>query len=137
MTKFRTGRSGNPAGRPRGIEDKRTALRALLDPHAPKLIAKIVAKALKGDTTALRICIDRLIPPIKARDSAINIGKIDGTLADRGKAVFDALSEGRVSPDEASSLMQALAAQARIVVADDLERRIKALEDHRNKSARK
>ena len=136
MTKFKTGRSGNPKGRPKGIEDKRAALRSLLEPHAPKLIAKAVAKALKGDTTALRICLDRLIPPIKARDAVINVGKLDGSLADRGKAVFDALSEGRVSPDEASALMQTLAAQARIVEVDDLERRIKSLEEHKNAPAR-
>ena len=64
---YEKGQSGNPSGRPPGIRDKRTALRALLEPHAPALIAKAVEMAKAGDATALRICLDRLIPPAKSR----------------------------------------------------------------------
>jgi hypothetical protein len=63
---FTKGQSGNPAGKPKGAKDKRTELRALLRPHAEDLVAKAVELAKAGDTTALRICIDRLIPPIRA-----------------------------------------------------------------------
>jgi len=59
---YQKGHSGNPAGRPPGLPDKRTVLRELLAPHAEALVAKVVALALAGDTAALRICIDRLIP---------------------------------------------------------------------------
>ena len=62
--KFKPGQSGNPAGKPKGVKDRRTELRALLVPHAQELIDKVVALAKAGDTTALRILIDRLIPPI-------------------------------------------------------------------------
>ena len=39
------GESGNPAGRPAGIKDKRTAMRELLLPHAEELVAKVVEMA--------------------------------------------------------------------------------------------
>ena len=59
MAKFAKGQTGNPAGKPKGAKDKRTELRALLDPHKEALAAKGVELALGGDTTALRSCIDR------------------------------------------------------------------------------
>lgn len=128
MAKFQKGQSGNPAGKPKGARDKRTELRALLEPHAEKLINKVVALALEGDTTALRICVDRLIAPVKPRDVPVNMGKIEGSLADQGRTILGALSGGSITPDEAVSLMQAVAAQARIIEVDEFERRISRLE---------
>lgn len=63
---FKAGQSGNPKGRPKGSKDKRTELRELLEPHAPELIQKAVDMALGGDVSALKMCLDRLIPPIKS-----------------------------------------------------------------------
>ena len=129
--KFLPGRSGNPRGRPKGIEDRRVALRALLEPRAPQLVEKVVQKALKGDVGALRLCLDRLIPPVKARYETVSL-PLGGTLADKGNAVLDAAARGELSPDELSMLMQAINAQAHIVKVDDLERRVKELEERRN-----
>ena len=92
MSKYSIGQSGNPKGRPKGIPDKRVALRALLEPHAAKLVQKVIAKALKGkgDTTALRICLDRLIPTVKPRNETVRFPTSGGTLADdiRGDGVL-------------------------------------------------
>jgi hypothetical protein len=128
MTTYQKGTSGNPEGRPPGIQDKRTALRPLLEPHAEELVQKVVDLAKQGDTTALRICIDRLIPPVKAKDTPVEIGSLEGALADQGRTVLGALSAGTITPDEANALMQAVAAQARIIETDELEKRIAALE---------
>jgi hypothetical protein len=126
--KYQKGESGNPAGRPKGIPDKRSALRTLLEPHAEELVQKVVDLAKQGDTAALRICIDRLIPAVKAKDTPVEIGDLDGSLADQGRTVLDALSTGTITPDEANALMQAVAAQARIVEVDELEKRVAELE---------
>jgi hypothetical protein len=125
---FSKGESGNPAGRPPGIPDKRTALRKLLDPHAETLVQKVVDKALEGDIAALRLCLERLIPPAKSRDAPVDVGPLSGSLTDHGRTILTALSEQRITPDEASALMQAVAAQARIIEVDELEKRIAALE---------
>lgn len=125
---FQPGESGNPAGRPPGIRDKRTALRELLEPHAADLVAKAVEMALAGDGTALRICIDRLIPLIKARDEPVAVPALAGSLSERGHAVLDAVARAELTPDQAATMLQALAAQARIVEVDEIERRVAALE---------
>lgn len=125
---FKKGQSGNPAGKPKGARDKRTALRDLLQPHAAELVEKVVALAKAGDTTALRMCIDRLMPAIKAKDAPISINGLSGTLTEQGQAVLAAMAAGDITPDEASTVMQAIAAQVRIVEADELEKRIAALE---------
>jgi hypothetical protein len=126
--KFKKGTSGNPAGKPRGAKDKRTALRALLEPHAEVLVKKAVALALSGDVSALRICIDRIIAPVKARDMPVHMEALTGSLTEQAQKVTCALTGGTLTPDEASSVMQTLIAQARILEIDDLDRRLKALE---------
>jgi hypothetical protein len=133
--RYKKGRSGNPAGRPPGIADKRTELRALLAPHADALVKKVVALALEGDTTALRLCLDRLIPPAKPRDLPVKLSGLGETLADQGRRILGAAADGDITPDEAGALMQAIAAQGRLVEIYELERRIAALEDQRPSTA--
>jgi hypothetical protein len=124
--RFQKGQSGNPAGKPKGAKDKRTELRALLQPHAEALIQKAVDLALAGDTTALRICVDRLIPPI--RSDVVTLPGLEGSLAEQGKAVLEALARGEITPDAAATILQAIVSQARVVEADELERRVAAIE---------
>lgn len=127
--KYRKGQSGNLQGRPKGIQDKRVALRALLEPHTPKLIDTVVRKALKGDMRAARILLDRIMPPLKTRDEPVEIGTLAGSVTDQARAVIEAVGSGRITPDQAASLMAAVSAQARIIEVDELERRVKAIED--------
>jgi hypothetical protein len=68
---FQPGQSGNPNGRPKGIVDKRAELRGLLEPHAKEIVEKLIESAKAGDPTALRLCIERLIPRVKP-DTGIN-----------------------------------------------------------------
>ena len=126
---FEVGSSGNPAGRPPGIRDRRQAMRDKLATHADELIAKVVELAKAGDTAALRVCIERLIPPAKAKDDPVDLPELKkDALGDCGKAVLTALAEGRITPEESATIMSALYAQVRVVEATDLEQRIAALE---------
>jgi polyhydroxyalkanoate synthesis regulator phasin len=131
---FKSGSSGNPAGRPKGAKDKRTAIRELLEPHIPKLIKKAVTLALKDDTAALRLCLERVMPPLRATDRAIELSGLIGTLAQQSKRVVEAVAAGEISPDQGATLMQTLSAQARIIEVDELERRIAALERRNSES---
>jgi len=132
--RYEKGESGNRAGHPRGIKDKRTALRALLEPHADELVANVVEMAKAGDTTALRICIDRLIPPAKAREEPVTLPLSNGSLAEKGQAVLTALGEGAIAPDVATAILQGIAVQARIVEVDEIEKRLTALEGKHGRS---
>ena len=65
---FRRGESGNPAGRPIGARHKATIVaEALLDGEAEGLTRKVLEMALAGDTVALRLCLERILPPRRER----------------------------------------------------------------------
>jgi hypothetical protein len=128
MPKFRPGQSGNPQGRPKGIQDRRIAARALFDARRDELVAKAIELALAGDTTALKLCLDRAVPAVKPQDVAVTLPFFTGTIADQGRQVLAALTRGDLTPDHAASVMATVAAQARIVEVEELERRVAALE---------
>src|SRR4051794_17225119 len=66
--RYSKGTSGNPAGRPAGSRNKSTLLsEEMLQGQAPAIIQKAIDLALKGDTTALRLCLERICPPRKER----------------------------------------------------------------------
>ena len=65
---FEKGRSGNPAGRRPGSRNKATlAAAALLAGESEALTRRAVELALAGDPTAMRLCIERLLPPCRER----------------------------------------------------------------------
>lgn len=135
MAKFKKGESGNPAGKPPGAKDKRNVLRELLQPHAAALLQKAVDMALGGDPTALRMCIDRICPTLKAEALPVTSAlPTTGTLADQAAAIYKAATAGEITTDEAAALMQLVSAQCRIVEITELEARLSALErgDHGN-----
>jgi hypothetical protein len=77
--RFQPGVSGNPAGRPKGAKNKSTlAAEALLDGEAEALTRKAVEMALRGDTVALRLCLERLMPPRRDRPVAVRRGRHQG-----------------------------------------------------------
>jgi hypothetical protein len=98
------GVSGNPAGRPRGSRNKATlALEALLEEGAEPLISKAMTMALAGDTAAMRLCLERILPA--RRDRLIhldlppigNAKEISGALS----TILTAIGEGQITPGEA------------------------------------
>ena len=133
---FRKGQSGNPTGRPAGIRDRRVAMQDLLVPHAPELIAKVVEMAKAGDAAALRICLDRLIPPVKSKDDPVTLPGMTGSPADNARRVVKAISDGDLTPEEGVSVLQVIANQVRIIEADEIERRVAALEAAAGKKVR-
>ena len=71
-------------------------------------------------------------PRLANVDKPIQIEPLTGSLSDHGRTVLAAVSAGKITPGQASSLMQVLSAQARVVEASELEKRIAALEASRN-----
>src|SRR5437588_12578730 len=65
---FERGRSGNPAGRRTGSCNKTTeAAAALLAGESEALTRRAVELALGGDPTAMRLCIERVLPACRER----------------------------------------------------------------------
>ena len=132
MAKFKPGQSGNPRGRAKGSKDRWTEFRELLEPHAEDLVTKAVELAKEGDTTALRLCLDRLIPPIKPRELSVQLDGFTGSLTEQGQGILETMARGELTPTEATSLLQALVAQGKIIETDELVKRVAALEARRD-----
>ena len=98
---FTKGKSGNPQGRRKGVPNRRTELAKMLDPHAEALIAKMIELALEGDVTALRLCMERLIPKASRESTGIEFQKDPSKLKDD---ILRAALEGRISIDDAERL---------------------------------
>lgn len=129
MGRFVKGQSGNPAGRKKGVLDRRTQARELFAQHRDELIATAIRLALSGDATALRMCLDRVVPALKPAATALILPPLPSDLAGQGSAVLSALGAGEITPEEAATVIGALAQQARIVETTQLDLRISALEE--------
>ena len=63
---FAPGQSGNPAGRQFGSRNKRTILvEKIFEDRAGGLATKAIDLAQAGDPAALRVCMDRVAPPLR------------------------------------------------------------------------
>jgi hypothetical protein len=133
--RFRKGNSGNPAGRPLGARNKATEMAEfLLDGQAEALTRKAVECALEGDSIALRLCLDRIIPPRRGRTVRLDgLSPIRGA-ADLGHtmaAITTAATGGAITPGEAAELARVVEIFVRAVETSDFERRLRQLEDRR------
>ena len=106
------------------------AIEILLEGQHELLTAKAVELALMGDTTALRLCLDRLAPARKDSAITIDLPKVRSAkdAIEASSLVLSAVAEGMVTPDEAGRLMALLAAHIDILEAGDHEQRIAELE---------
>ena len=133
---FSKGTSGNPSGRPPGSRNHATLLmESLLEGEAEQLTRKAIELALAGDITALRLCLERLMPPRKDRPIHLilppveNVHQISLAMA----KVFAAISEGEITPTEAEVVSNILATHKNVLVAQDYERRLEDLERRMSK----
>jgi len=132
QTKWPKGTSGNPQGRPRGARNRTTlAVQALLDGEAEKLTRLCIKRALKGDPVALRLCIERLLPPMRVRSIQLTISPpttIHEIVPAMGQVVR-AMSEGNINPQEASILIDMFSRFQNAIEGSDIEGRVVALEE--------
>ena len=91
---------GNP-GKPKGSRHKATqAVEALLEGQSEALTQAAIDKALEGDTTALRLCLDRIAPPRKDAPISFDMPEIETPTdaANAARAILKAVADGDVTP---------------------------------------
>jgi Family of unknown function (DUF5681) len=128
---FQKGRSGNPGGRPIGSRNKTTlAVDALLDGEAETLTRKAIEKAKDGDMAALRLCLDRIAPARKDRPVTFSLPSIErvSDAAQASAALLAAVSQGEITPSEATELGRLLETYVRTLEITELEQRLNKLE---------
>ena len=120
---------GNP-GRPKGARHKATqAIQALLDGEGEALTRKAIELALAGDATALRLCLDRILPALRERPigrASAAVGSQDAVAA--SAALLAAVAAGEIAPGEAREVGRLLELHLKAVAQHELGVRMAALE---------
>lgn len=127
--------AGNP-GRPPGARHKATqAALALLEGEADSLSRKAVNLALEGDTTALRLCLERIAPPRKDAPVVFDLPSMQ-CAADAARAAGEIVrnvATGELTPTEGAHVMGLIETYRRTLETTELETRLSALEAEVNK----
>ena len=123
--------SGN-SGRPKGARNKKTlAIESLIEGQAEALTQTAISKALEGDGLALRLCIERTAPAPKDKSVSFPLTDIKNSM-DASKAancVLKAVSEGELTPIEATRVMGLIDSYRRTLELTEIEERLPSLGD--------
>jgi hypothetical protein len=113
-------------------------MESLLQGQAEQLVQKTVELALAGDITALRLCLERLIPPRKDRPINLSLPAIENVqhISLAMTRVSTAIGEGEITPMEGEVLSNVLAAHKAVLLTGDLERRVDELEQRMSQTTR-
>jgi hypothetical protein len=129
---FAPGTSGNPAGKARGTRHKATRVAlALLSGEVDGLARKAVELALPGDVTALRLCLERLVPPCREAPVTLDLARLE-TRADASRVLSVLLAEagrGEVTPGEAEKLARLVSEHHKAVQLTEIEERLRGVEE--------
>ncbi len=100
--RFVKGKSGNPAGRPKGSKNKITLmklalegdLRVQLQRDAAEILSKAIELAKQGDQAMIKLLVDKMIPTSKSLDDEptkekvqVFIGRLDERLPVSGRVI--------------------------------------------------
>lgn len=126
-------RKGNP-GRPKGARHKSTlAVLALMEGEAETITRTCIEAAKAGDMTAIRLVLERLLPPAKERPLKLTLPEVqtaDG-VAEAQATILKAVAAGEILPGEASTLTGIVESRRRALETHELEQRILALENRK------
>jgi len=118
-------------GKPKGARHKATmAALALLDGEAEALSRQAITLALEGDTTALRLCLERIAPPRKDAPVTFDLPPMQSAAdaAQAAGAVLNAVADGDLTPTEGAHIMALVETYRRTLETSELEVRVVALE---------
>ena len=123
--------SNGNVGRPKGSRNKTTiAIENLLEGQAEALTQTAISKALEVDSIALRLCMDRIAPPMKDKPVVFPLPRMHGAVdaSEAAGSVLRAVSDGELTPIEATRVMGLIENFRRTLELTDIENRMKALE---------
>ncbi len=132
MGKFQKGKSGNPSGRPKGRTNPILASIKREFGGEPEFWEHIAKAAKDGDQNCLNLLAARVRPPFKARSICVELDIKGDSARDYTSGVLSAVAGGRLPPDEAASLLNAILAGDRLEKLEELEQRVNQLVERHN-----
>ncbi len=129
--RFPPGFVANPHGRIRGSRNRNTQnMIDLLEGQGEAISGKLIDLALAGDKTALRLCIERLIPRRKSLPLNLVLPPLNtpSDVANAITAVIDAASYGEIDTDQARAMAAVLDARRKSFETIELEDRLTLIE---------
>jgi hypothetical protein len=133
---FQKGRSGNPKGKAKGTKNRATlAAEHLLHCDLDNICRKLIEEALTGNMQAIKLVLDRVLPPKRDRSIDVRLPKLQ-TADDAVNAmslIIDAVGSGNITPIEGEAMSRIVDAFVRAVQAHDIEKRVSLLEEVRAK----
>lgn len=132
-TRGRPFAAGNP-GKPKGARHRVTlAAEALLDGEAEALTRKAIEMALAGDGTALRLCLERIVPARRERPIRFKLPllRTAGDASVAMAAIIVGVAAAKVTPGEAAELAKLVEAYLKAIEANEFDQRLRALEGKR------
>jgi hypothetical protein len=102
----------------------------LLSGEAEALTRAAIDKALNGDTVALRLCLDRIVPVVKDMPLDVELPKVD-SITDLAKFTGDLLNKvatGEIGPSEAEKIVKIVSGHVQALQLSEFETRLTELE---------
>lgn len=123
------GPSPNPAGRPKGIVDRRGKVAQALRAEGVEVARVVLDAALAGDMQAAGLVLNRITPTLRAQSDMVQF-KFDASksIAQQIEQVLAAVATGEVPPDIGQQIIASIGTLANVRATEELERRIAELE---------
>jgi hypothetical protein len=130
---FVKGQSGNPSGRPKGVGDRRTAIRKALEPYKDEVILQVIDKAREGDNDMIKLFFSYCFA--KPKSEAVNLD-VDtrGITSKEGirdvvSDVLDAALKGELPDDQGKAIASLVKTVSDIDTRIEDSKRLDAIEE--------
>ena len=130
---WKKGQSGNPAGaEPSAAGRVARTLMVATDTVREQLAERIVRQALDGCLQSQRLLIERFMPQVRAQTLATPMPGIEsGSIEQRLQTVLAHAAEGKISSDEAKTLIDAIRGATEAAAIAAAERELQAIRELR------
>jgi hypothetical protein len=131
---YKTGKSGNPVGRPRGKLQRSLTREAIIREWGSleKFFDHVVTEAKGGCQDAMRFILSRVEAPLKQRSTPMELEVKGDSAKEFTSGVLSAVSNAEIAPDEAASLLNAINQGSQLEKLEDMEAQLRRLLEAKN-----
>ncbi len=94
--------------------------------------ANLQALKLRADLQFRRLA--KVLPDVKSSSERVSVAGMTGSLTEMGERIIEAMGSGDLSTDAGTAMLSAMVSLVRVTEADELAKRVAALEEIHGKS---